>query len=964
MLDGEVLYNEKVMNSMNSTETKRPNFNLERGKKYEMSWHNKTWIIILVEKSSPKESFDLVLSQDTVMIRGIVVSRSKDTSNYIMQDTALCIKSLQLKVDSINGQDTLSIKCNAGLIYSEPCIGKINGLNLLLSSTNYYEFIYRNHKWSIGKERSSHEMGIGMALLLLLIGVLLGLLTIFCIKLVKKWNKNSPKRTLNKLLSATSKEPIELYFYIVNNYENAKLDLQKAKVLGNCDFADKVAVINRAKQILNLDDLQILLCLEPFKECVNAEDVFLIIKENLNDDSLKKCIVQSGIFTDEVPKTQDDYLNQIANVLKIDNEVVASKEILGLLGKNTLEESVLAISDYKKISDIVNEKIDTNENTSVEDIDNALGKLVEYRSFYDQILKHEIFKNKESISYDNVRYYLDRYIQLTDSYTKIANKINQYYNSEIEENEILSHFNLICSEASFSIKDMLQSFADKSDSFVTKIMEKIDSNIINANNTKLFASLLDVLNGINIGEFWKLYKNECEVYVVHEILTRNAVIRNMIGESIDPQKDLNALLLFISQKLKEQERIVEVVKEVPKEVEVVKEVEVIKQVEIPKIVEVIKEVEVVKEVEVIKEVEKKVGLTNDEFIQAINEHIDDEHSQIPSSSADNLAVYIADSIVQKHQLSLGFEQLQSNYDLVKTRNKELSKKEKKTAKELEEKREENQLLLKDKESLQRVNDGLQADKTQLEDDNRLLDTENSKLNRRNRELQNELDMAAQEIERKDEELRKKKEILHNANSVNIQRAIKLVEQLRIKVQTQFLVANSENADDICQSRMEDTRKKVIKLHDSILSIKGKDDDNPLDVYMLIKNILQLELDKRFNAFENIARNYAYSQLSFMTDSANSVSYDRTIMLDIYKTAEALLSAFGITLLLPSLFSIKDTDGVYNKTTATSDLNNICPTARNHKYNIDASDKDDIIIDIARLGYLIDGKIINPTEVIV
>ena len=182
--NGNELYKQNVKNKMTSVETGHPNFNIERGKKYEVSWNNKTWIIILVEKSSQKESFDLVLSQDTVMLRDIVVSRNKETSNYIMQDTALCIKSLLLKVDSINGQDSIYIKCNDGLIYSERFTGKINGLNLLLSSTNYYEFTYKNYKWTIGKERSSHEMSIGMTLFLLLIGVLLGFLTILCIKLV------------------------------------------------------------------------------------------------------------------------------------------------------------------------------------------------------------------------------------------------------------------------------------------------------------------------------------------------------------------------------------------------------------------------------------------------------------------------------------------------------------------------------------------------------------------------------------------------------------------------------------------------------------------------------------------------------------------------------------------------------------------------------------------------------------
>lgn len=1154
VLDGKVLYNEEVMNSMNSTESKHPNFNIERGKKYEVSWHDKTWNIILVEKSTQKESFDLVLFQDTVMLRGIVVSRNKETSNYIMQDTALCIKSLQLKVDSINGQDSLSIKCNSGLIYSEPFTGKINGLNLLLSSANYYEFIYRNHKWSIGKERSSHEMGIGMALLLLLIGVLLGLLTIFCIKLVKKWNKNSHRRTLNKLLSATSKEPIELYFYIVNNYDNAKLDLQKAKVLGNCDFADKVAVINRAKQILNLDDLQILLCLEPFKECVNAEDVFLIIKENLNDDSLKECIVQSGIFTDEVPKTQDDYLNQIANVLKIDNEVVASKEILGLLGKNTLEESVLTISDYKKISDIVNEKIDTKENTSVEDIDNALGKLVEYRSFYDQILKHEIFKNKESISYDNVRYYLDRYIQLTDSYTKITNKINQYFNREIDDNKILDYLDTIISEASFSMKEMIQSFACNKKTFVTKLMERIDSNVINKGNEKLTSSFLEVLNDIDVKEFWKLYKSECDAYVVKEILFDNKIlnglltgqcanndllkaisvisqkcserlvqperdpiiahdfdyrqvvdsinkyirdfnfrinnieneeqlyeylaqkcsydrdkdpavmskgkvqeilnnafgfnikdislatiqkaikicednyVKNILRQHVsisllkdgdDYEKELDVLnniitslsSIFVAEgflndrdnienlnsvitsvisdskalrsikdiKTTERTKANEITSQINKAIAKAKIIDLIdgydklegespsvaasfisKAISLYKSLETAKIINLAEDNDVIVETLSNEHNVYEDALLLINQHEGCSNlKDIPEIVRQELISkakqkvgnnYIEDSILAKLDISQIIEKLLEGIDNARNHLTAIEEEETVVKEVIAEKYNElapQEMILVNQCSLSDIFAKFESKYHQIRTN---LEEETSKLQLQKNNLESELRSVGSEI--------------YNTSQGYVNRVKMLTDKINIALESPFLIETNPSNKEKCKARVNKTTEKVKSVTTKLCSYKVDDSSLPLATFSDLRTIIINELNSNFNAFDNVARNYAYSILPFMTDKDNGFIYDRRAMFELYKSVESLLAMFGITLLLPSLFSVRESDGLFTQSSGGSDLNNICTASRSHKINIDSDNKENVILDIVSVGYMLDGETIKETKVII
>lgn len=1152
--NGNVLYQQNVKNNMTSVETGHPNFNIVRGKQYEVSWHNNTWSILLVEKTSSKESFDLILSQDKVMLRDTTITRTKDASNFIMPDTAFCVKSLLLKVDSINGQDSLYIKCNDGLIYSERFTGTIKGLNLLLSSTNYYEFTYKNNKWTIGKERSSYEMSIGMILLLLLIGVLLGFLTIFCIKLVKKWKKRFPKRALNKLFSATGKEPIEIFFSIVNNYDNAKLDLQKAEILGNCDFSDKVAVINRVKQILSLDDLQILKCLDPFKECVNAEDVYLIIKENINDDSIRECIVQSGVITDEVPETQDDYLNKIANVLKIDNEVVASKEILRLLGKNTLEESLLSIGEYKKISDTVHDKIGIKGDSSVDVIDNTLGQLVECRSFYEQILKHEIFKNKENISYDNVCYYLERYIQLADSYTKVTDKIKNYYRCEIDENEIPDHLDLIISEASFSINEILQRFSGNTDSFVTKLMRRIDRNVINEGNQKLTLSFLEVLNNIDVNEFWKLYKKECDAYVVKEILFGDKVLNSLLKEQC-ANNDLFQAISIISQKCsdksgkpgrvpiimhdfdyrqvidsinkniqnsnfrinnienKEQlyeylaqkcsydrdndsavmsrgkvqellnnafgsnikdislatiqeairiseenfvkdvlrqhisssllkgsddyekvldvfnriinnlssifvaegflsdkddiENLNSVVTSVISDSKALRSIKDIKATEKTKANEITSQINkaiakakiidlidghdklegespsvaasfISKAISLYKSLETakitNLAKDNDAIIETLsNEHKVYEDALILISQYEGCSnlkeipdivrqkitsvakqkignSYIEDNILVKLDILQIIERLLTDID--SARNSLTAIEEEKTV--------VKEVIVEKYNELD-PQEMISSEQCSLSDMFARFDSKYSQIRSSLEEDKSKLQLQKDNLEK---ELRDVGSEIFNTSQDYVNRVRLLTDKINMALESPFLIETNPRNKEKCKARVNKTTEKVKSVISRLCSYKFDNSSLPLATFSDLRTIIVKELNSNFNAFDNVARNYAYSILPFMTDKDNGFIYDRRAMFELYKSVESLLAMFGITLLLPSLFSVREADGFFMQSSGGSDLNNICSASRSHKSNIDSNDKDNVILDIVSVGYMLDGETIKETKVII
>lgn len=105
----------------------------------------------------------------------------------------------------------------------------------------------------------------------------------------------------------------------------------------------------------------------------------------------------------------------------------------------------------------------------------------------------------------------------------------------------------------------------------------------------------------------------------------------------------------------------------------------------------------------------------------------------------------------------------------------------------------------------------------------------------------------------------------------------------------------------------------------------------------------------------IAQWYAYSQVAFMADEDRSdgLFIRQQEINDIYDLAVKLMGNVGIAYSLPALYAERfPENGKYEDVTGQRQLNieYMCPTARNHKENIDSTDTSQVIIDVVEVGY--------------
>lgn len=105
----------------------------------------------------------------------------------------------------------------------------------------------------------------------------------------------------------------------------------------------------------------------------------------------------------------------------------------------------------------------------------------------------------------------------------------------------------------------------------------------------------------------------------------------------------------------------------------------------------------------------------------------------------------------------------------------------------------------------------------------------------------------------------------------------------------------------------------------------------------------------------IAQWYAYSHVAFMADEDRSdgLFIRQQEINDIYDLAVKLMGNVGIAYSLPALYAERfPENGKYDDVTGQRQLNieYMCPTARNHKENIDSTDISQVIIDVVEVGY--------------
>lgn len=179
---------------------------------------------------------------------------------------------------------------------------------------------------------------------------------------------------------------------------------------------------------------------------------------------------------------------------------------------------------------------------------------------------------------------------------------------------------------------------------------------------------------------------------------------------------------------------------------------------------------------------------------------------------------------------------------------------------------------------------------------------------------------------------------------------------------------SDNEENQCMD-IEDRLYDALRNSMSVLrSYKAKSGVTPVETRKEIQQLLEKELTAENSPVNTICRYYAYSRLPFMTDTSREygITFNRRNMTELFKAVQSLYVNFGIALDVPSLFVMGIEEGIFENVTGQfyGDLDNLCPSSRNHFDNIDSNSKpSNIIVDLVNVGYTVDGRQGRVTSVL-
>lgn len=179
-------------------------------------------------------------------------------------------------------------------------------------------------------------------------------------------------------------------------------------------------------------------------------------------------------------------------------------------------------------------------------------------------------------------------------------------------------------------------------------------------------------------------------------------------------------------------------------------------------------------------------------------------------------------------------------------------------------------------------------------------------------------------------------------------------------------------DDAFESNRISLQEKVLKptraLEREMAEINPDSYASRDELAVAYHSLIKSQLDEA-SGLTRIAQWYAYSQVAFMVDKDRSDGlfiWQREIR-DIYRLAVRLMGNVGIEYCLPALYAEHlSEDSSYDDVTGRRQLNieYMCPTARNHKENIDCIDNAQVIIDVVEVGYTDDKGNNKKSQVII
>lgn len=239
-------------------------------------------------------------------------------------------------------------------------------------------------------------------------------------------------------------------------------------------------------------------------------------------------------------------------------------------------------------------------------------------------------------------------------------------------------------------------------------------------------------------------------------------------------------------------------------------------------------------------------------------------------------------------------------------------------------------------------------------------TKNSKIN----ELNSKITEQEGVIRVKTSEISTLKESYEKEQQANMNSLVAKLYNLTDAIEWRTMFDPCDN-DDATMNQCYDIEKrlkeKLVQMKERLCGFVPVKSFSLEQIRKAIQEILVKEITSDESVVNSLCRLYAYSNLSFMTDAKREygVRLRRKNIHDIFYSLENLYIQFGIKLQVPPLFVMESKDGDYENVTgqAYSELGNLCPNVNNHCDNIDSTTKlKDVIVDIDRVGYAVDGNL--------
>lgn len=196
--------------------------------------------------------------------------------------------------------------------------------------------------------------------------------------------------------------------------------------------------------------------------------------------------------------------------------------------------------------------------------------------------------------------------------------------------------------------------------------------------------------------------------------------------------------------------------------------------------------------------------------------------------------------------------------------------------------------------------------------------------------------------------------------------IQAAETLVDAVKENFLSeCNPDTETDTVESMCAKIRKGVQMVANAVKELKSKDYANVNELREEYERLIKDSVESY--AFMEIARWWAYSRLPFIADRARDEG--RAVSLsevnNAYQALSRMLALAGYSYQQPALFVENLDEGSYNDCTGREQLNleYQYPNVRAHVDKIDRQDRTATVIDIVKLGYYHNGKLVKTSEVI-